>query len=121
MNTKSGLILAILLLAGSTLGSYAARTQEETLRSHTAKLSYSMGLRVGKILASQNIDIDPVLFLRGLKDGRSRQEAPLPAGEQFHEAGVTFHSAPTLEVRDARNEFPEKSIRTGELLRERGI
>lgn len=92
MNTKSGLTLAILLLAGSALGSYAARTQEAALKTHTAKLSYSMGLQVGRILAIQNIDIDAAVFLQGLRDGRSSEQAFVKEG-QLHEAAVRSEKA----------------------------
>ena len=82
---NNNLIFAIALIAASSIGGYAARVQETGPKTHTAKLSYRMGVQVGKILASQNIDIDPVVFLQGVKDGRLRLH-PLPGGGELHEA-----------------------------------
>lgn len=109
MNNKSNLIFAVLLLAASTLGGYAARTQEAGLKSHAAKLSYRMGLQVGKILASQNIDIDPVVFLRGLRDGRLRL-LPLPGGGQLHEAAMIVQDNPAERNQSERDAPQEKDL-----------
>lgn len=48
---------------------FAENNKTEKLENKKDKISYSIGVDVGKSIQKQNIDINPDLFLAGLKDG----------------------------------------------------
>jgi FKBP-type peptidyl-prolyl cis-trans isomerase FklB len=65
--------LGMALLAGAA----AAQEAAPALASPKDKLSYALGVDLGKQFRKQGVDVDPALFARGLKDALSSGQALL--------------------------------------------
>jgi FKBP-type peptidyl-prolyl cis-trans isomerase FklB len=48
-----------------------ARTTPLTLKTQKDKVSYAIGLNIGKSLRKDSVDVDPAIFVRGLRDAIS--------------------------------------------------
>lgn len=77
--------LAILLLASGC----TAEDKAPQLNSLMDKVSYSIGLNIGKDFKTQAIEVDPDLLVRGVKDALSGGE-PLLSEEQIQETIAAF-------------------------------
>jgi FKBP-type peptidyl-prolyl cis-trans isomerase FklB len=64
------MVLAVFLLAGQSL----AAEKKIDLESMQKKISYSIGMRIGRDFARQNIDIDPDILARGIRDAMTGAE-----------------------------------------------
>ena len=62
-------LLAVLILAGIT-GCQSQQEKNVKLETRQDKISYSIGLSVGKNLTRDSIAISPEAFLRGVMDAR---------------------------------------------------
>ena len=89
------LVLAVVVcVAASAAGGEAA-----ALESLKDKVSYSLGLNMGLNMKQQQLDIDPDVLLRGIKDALGGAE-PALTEEQMREAMTTFEQ----QVRAKRDE-----------------
>jgi FKBP-type peptidyl-prolyl cis-trans isomerase len=63
----------ILLIAAASLviSGCQGKVTKSDLKTQKDKVSYSIGLDIGKNMKTQSIDIDPKAFLQGIKDGMS--------------------------------------------------
>ena len=59
-----------------------AKTQPFTLKTQKDKTSYAMGMNIGTGLRKQQIDIDPAIFARGVKDSFSNGKTLLSEEEE---------------------------------------
>ncbi len=79
--------LAVLLLAsGCTAGE-----KNPELKGLKEKVSYAIGLSIGRDFQAQEIEVDPELLLRGLKDGLAGKEG-LMSEEQIQETQIAFQT-----------------------------
>ena len=76
---KLGLLAS--LSAGIICASYAQAAEKVELKDQKAKISYVIGLSVGKNFKQQTIDIDLDTFARGFKDGLSGGDPTLTEAE----------------------------------------
>ena len=61
-------------MAALLVGVFAAASGAQdapTLKSPTEKLSYALGMDVGNQFRKQSVDVDPAIFMRGLRDALS--------------------------------------------------
>jgi FKBP-type peptidyl-prolyl cis-trans isomerase FklB len=63
------IILTVILSAGLAAPLFAEDTN--VLSDEKSKVSYAIGMTIGHNFQQQGIDVDPVLFLRGLKDSQA--------------------------------------------------
>jgi len=77
------------------------------------KVSYAIGLSIGKNMKQDNVELDPDLLLRGLKDALSGAK-PLLTEAQIQEAMVAFQKEMQAKAAEARKASGEKSKKEGE-------
>lgn len=106
-------VSGILLMIGGVLIVGGRSAQNPTLESQMDKLSYSMGLQIGKNLGIQNTEINPEVFLRGLKDAQSGQK-PLLTEEQILKMAAIYQKEITAKRVEQQKELAEKNQREGE-------
>lgn len=102
-------ILTILLLA---IGCTAA-DKTPKLETLIDKVSYSIGLNIGKDFKAQNIEVNPDLLARGIKDALSDTK-PLLTDEEIQEAIGTFQKERMAEAETMAKELGEKNLKEGE-------
>jgi len=104
-----------LVVALSVAGCLAAAVagEEPQLGSLKDKVSYAIGLSIGKNMKQDNVELDPDLLLRGLKDALSGAQ-PLLSEAQIQEAMVAFQKEMQAKAAEARKTSGEKSKKEGE-------
>jgi FKBP-type peptidyl-prolyl cis-trans isomerase FklB len=70
MKQMIGAILVLLLISVDSM----AEEKEVDLTSTRDKISYSIGTRIGKDFSRQQLDIDPAILTRGIKDAMDGNE-----------------------------------------------
>jgi FKBP-type peptidyl-prolyl cis-trans isomerase FklB len=101
--------LAILFLAiGCT-----AEDKAPELKSLKDKVSYSIGLNIGKDFKTQNIEVDPDLLARGIRDALSDGK-PLLTEEQIQETIATFQQERVARQEALTKEVAEKNQKEAE-------
>lgn len=64
-----GAVLAVLLVAaGCTAGEKSGESKKVELTSGKDKVSYGIGMSMGRDFASQKIEVDPAILAQGIKD-----------------------------------------------------
>lgn len=102
-------ILTILLLA---IGCTAA-DKTPKLDTLMDKVSYSIGLNIGKDFKAQDIEVDPDLLARGIKDALSDAE-PLLTDAEIEEAIGAFQQERMAEAEAMAKELGEKNRKEGD-------
>jgi FKBP-type peptidyl-prolyl cis-trans isomerase FklB len=98
----------LLLAIGCT-----AADKTPKLESLIDKVSYSIGLNIGKDFKAQNIEINPDLLARGIKDAFSDSK-PLLTEEEIQAAVGTFQQERMAEAEAMAKELGEKNLKEGE-------
>jgi FKBP-type peptidyl-prolyl cis-trans isomerase FklB len=84
MKVKMIVILGILFLVSQV------NAQEKlTLKNQKEKVSYIIGMDIGRNLKKQSIDVDPNIIAKGMKDALSG-EKPLLTGQEIQETMLAF-------------------------------
>ncbi len=103
------------LVALSVVGGLAAAMagEEPQLESVKDKVSYAIGLSIGKNMKQDNVELDPDLLLRGLKDALAGAK-PLLTEAQIQEAMTAFQKEMQAKAAEARKASGEKAKKEGE-------
>lgn len=91
----------------------AQPTPKAPFKSQREKLSYSIGIDIGKNLKKQEIDVDPKILLKGLTDGLSGA-TPLLTEEQIKEVFATFQKEMETKRNERQLKLAEKNKAEGE-------
>lgn len=89
-----------------------ARAEEPALKDQKEKISYSIGLNIGTNLKAQNIDINPDLLARGLKDALTGTK-PLLTEEEIKDVLTAFQKEMTAKTDAARAAVGEQNKSEG--------
>jgi FKBP-type peptidyl-prolyl cis-trans isomerase FklB len=108
MKKIAGFIMACLLLGGNL---YA--DDKALLTTEKEKVSYSMGVDIGKRLKQQSIDFDPDLFAKGLKDVYGGGETLL-TDQEIKETLTTFQKTLIAKQTEMRKQQGEKNKSEGD-------
>jgi len=100
--------ISIIFLAGTV---YAA--ENIVLKNDKDKVSYSIGLDIGKNFKSQSIDIDPDILAKGIKDMLSGNK-PLMTDEEVQATMTDFRKEMTAKQTARAQEAGEKNKKEGE-------
>ncbi len=100
--------MGIVLFSGSLYAS-----DVEVLKNEKDKISYSMGVDIGKRLKQQSIDFDPDLFAKGLKDVYSGGEVLL-TDQEIKETLTAFQKTLIAKQAEARKHMGEKNKQEGD-------
>ena len=106
---KKGLIVAAVLMfmaQGLMAGEPVPKNQKD-------KLSYCIGMDLGKNLKDQSIDINPDLFMKGLKDAFSG-EKPLMTDQEVRETLTAFQKEMVAKQQEKMKTNGEKNKKEGE-------
>lgn len=103
MFKKIGLALLIVLIISAFCFAEVKKTVQPTasvtLKDQRDKVSYSIGLNLGKSLKKQEVDVDPKLLFKGISDGLSDAK-PLLTDDEIKAVFAAFQK----EMNDKRNE-----------------
>lgn len=104
-----GAVLVVLLLAGAV----AAAEKKIELQSNMDKVSYAIGMRIGRDFASQKIDVDPDILARGIKDAMAGGDVLL-TDEEAQAAMMAFQQEMTAARESEMKVVGEKNAKAGE-------
>jgi FKBP-type peptidyl-prolyl cis-trans isomerase FklB len=89
MKRKTGVFLAVAATVFLINGCSGKEQTVAKMESLQDKVSYGIGLRIGKDFKSQQVELNPDLLMKGIEDGLAGTE-PLLSDEQIRETMVAF-------------------------------
>ena len=108
------MILRLILAALFLLGAVSTGAQEApALKDQKEKLSYLIGMDIGRNFKRQSIDIDPEILGRGIKDGLSGAK-PLLSDQEAKEVLAAFEKVMRAKQEESRKVLGEKNKKEGE-------
>jgi FKBP-type peptidyl-prolyl cis-trans isomerase FklB len=105
-------VLCVLLVAVDGMAQDSA-----ILKTQRDKVSYSMGLDIGRMLKMQGVDVDLELVTRGLKDAFTGNQALL-TDEEMQEVLTNFKKEFIAKQQELAKQRGEKNKREGEIFLE---
>lgn len=93
--------------------SVAADNQATQLKDMKDKISYSIGVDVGKSIQKQKIEINPETFLAGFKDGQA-DKLSLMTEEQIRDTLMALQTQMLEKHKTAAKEMATKNLAEGE-------
>ncbi|MBM4160332.1 MAG: FKBP-type peptidyl-prolyl cis-trans isomerase [Ignavibacteria bacterium] len=103
--------LAVIIL--TLLPFVTTAQQKASLKSQRDKVSYTIGLDIGRNLKRQLIDVDLNLFMQGIKDGLTDAKALLSDNEA-QEVMMTFQKEQMAKLNENAKKLGEKNKKEGE-------
>jgi len=103
--------LAVILL--TLLPFVTTAQQKASLKSQKDKVSYAIGLDIGRNLKRQLIDVDLNLLMQGLKDGM-RDAKTLLSDKEAQEVMMTFQKEQMAKLNENARKLGEKNKKEGE-------
>lgn len=107
---KSFLIFGTMLLA---LPALAIGQQKVSLKTQKEKVSYSIGLDIGRNMKRQTLEIDIAQFTRGVQDGIGDTK-PLLTDQEIQECMTTFQKEVMARMEENSRKQGEKNKMEGE-------
>ena len=114
MKKLIGLSIVLLgLSACSKLGGGPVKAGD--LKSETDKVSYILGYSTGKSFSEQSVDVNIDIFMRGLKEGLSKDsKEPIMTEEQMREVMTSFRTTLMEKRKKESEEAGKKNQKEGE-------
>jgi len=110
---KHYFVLVLLVTLLMTAVGCTAGEKKIELKDLRDKVSYSIGMNLGRDLKEQSIDIDPELLVAGIKDMLAGKE-PLLTEEQVREAVTAFQKDLAAKQAEKAKSEGEKNLKAGE-------
>ena len=89
--------------------------QKSDLKTQKEKVSYSIGLNMGKNLAKKSIDIEPRLLAEGIRDGMTKSESDfLLTKDEIRDAMLAFQKEMIQKQQAEKQALAEKNMAEGE-------
>ena len=104
-----GLCVIILFLA-SQIGAQ----ETPSLKDQKDKVSYSIGMEIGKNLKRQSLDLNPDILLKGIKDAFSGEKA-LMTDQEIVETMTAFQKEMMAKQQEAAKKLGERNKKEGEV------
>jgi FKBP-type peptidyl-prolyl cis-trans isomerase FklB len=104
-------LLAMMVIV--LFASPAKAEENPALKSQKDKISYIIGMDLGRNFKKQAIDIDPDILERGIKDGLAGQKALL-SEQEVRETLAAFQREMTAKQAELAQKMGEKNRREGE-------
>ena len=101
-------VLGIALLASQVNGE-----ENLVLKNQKDKISYIIGMEIGKNFKDQSIDVDPDILLKGIKDGFSGGK-DLLTEQEINEMTLTFQKEVMAKREEIAKKLGEKNKKEGE-------
>jgi len=93
--------------------SQVAAQETPALKDQKDKVSYSIGMEIGKNLKRQSLDLNTDLFLKGIKDAFSGEKA-LMTDEEIAQTMTAFQKEMLAKQQEAAKKLGEKNKQEGE-------
>jgi FKBP-type peptidyl-prolyl cis-trans isomerase FklB len=106
---KAPIVIGIALLMPALLGAQG----KETLKTQKGKVSYSIGLDIGRNMKKQSVEVDLDLLVRGLKDGLAEAKPALTDAE-MQQCMTTFQKEMVAKMSENSKKLGEKNKKEGE-------
>lgn len=97
-------ILVVPLLAGA---------QDASLKTHKDKVSYLLGAQIGNDFKTQQMDVDPDIFSRGLKDVLAGKKPPL-SEQEIRDTMMAFQKEIQAKVAVQTQKLAEQNKKEGD-------
>ncbi|MGE5457828.1 MAG: FKBP-type peptidyl-prolyl cis-trans isomerase N-terminal domain-containing protein, partial [Methanococcaceae archaeon] len=108
-------IIAVLVFfsAGLAFGQQG-EIKKSDLKGPKEKVSYSIGLDIGKNLKKQSIEVDPQVLIQGIKDGINRDSLYLLTESEIQETMMAFQKELYAKQTEKAKMIGEKNKKEGE-------
>ncbi len=106
---KLRMVAALVVFGSLFLASQPGAQEAPTLKTQKEKLSYIVGMDMGKNLKNQSVDIDPNILAKGIKDGLSGSKSLL-TDQEIRETMAAFQK----EMVAKQKVLGEKNKKEGE-------
>ena len=103
-----GLGIVTLLLAGQI-----GAQEPPSLKDQKDKVSYSIGMEIGKNMKKQSVDVNPEFLVKGIKDAFSDSK-PLMTDEEMKEALTAFQKEMMAKQMELVKQLGEENQKAGE-------
>ncbi len=104
-------LMAICALVGGVASALGGEAPE--LKTLEAKISYCLGLNIGKSMKQQQVELDLDILMRGLKDGASGAQ-PALTEEQIREAMTAFQQQMRGKAEEHAKTLGDKNKQEGD-------
>ena len=102
----------VFVIAFFFISSLQAGQNPVALENPKQKISYGIGLDIGRDIAAQSLDLDHDILLRGISDGLSDKKPLLPEKE-IEEVRENFLKERKAFLEKERQELAEKNLKAG--------
>ena len=106
--------IAVVIVGMLALGSWGHAQEPKELKDKKEKLSYVIGVDIGKALQKQGVPIDPEIVAKGLKDGMSGGKL-LMSDQEIQETMMAFQKEMRAKQEEANKQIGEKNKKEGEI------
>jgi FKBP-type peptidyl-prolyl cis-trans isomerase len=104
----------VIILFGVLFLAHPVQAQDqEVLKSKKDKMSYSMGVDIGRTLKSQDLDVDPEILAKGLKDALTERKL-LMNDQEMTDTLTTFKEEFLAKKREETKKMGEQNKKEGE-------
>lgn len=111
------LSVIVALLSFSLVSCQTGVTSKEDLKTQKDKVSYSIGLDIGKNMKANSVDIDAEILLKGIKDGLEEKEGLLTE-EEIAQVMQDFQQDLMAKQAAKQKEEGDKNLKEGEVFLE---
>jgi FKBP-type peptidyl-prolyl cis-trans isomerase FklB len=101
------IVVSLGILAGQVCA------QDMVLKTQKDKVSYSIGMDIGTTLKKQELDVDPAILARGIRDSMSGQK-PLMTDQEMRDTIAAFQKEMMAKQQEQTKQMGEKNKKQGE-------
>ena len=105
--------LIVVALVLSIFSSMVIAQKKETPKTKKEKISYSIGVNIGKNMKTQGIDLDQGLLTQGIKDGLNNSKTAM-SDKDMEAAMTTFQQEMMGKMQAKQKVVGEKNVKEGE-------
>jgi FKBP-type peptidyl-prolyl cis-trans isomerase FklB len=105
--------ITVVMIGILAFGSWGQAQESKELKDQKEKLSYVIGVDIGKALQKQGVVIDPDLVAKGIKDGTSGGKL-LMSDQEIQETMMAFQKEMRAKQEEANKQLGEKNKKEGE-------
>lgn len=105
--------IAVVIVGILALESWGQAQEPKELKDQKEKLSYVIGVDIGKALQKQGVPIDPEIVARGVKDGVADGKL-LMSDQEIQETMMAFQKEMRAKQEEANKQIGEKNKKEGE-------
>lgn len=105
--------ITVVMIGILAFGSWGQAQESKELKDQKEKLSYVIGVDIGKALQKQGVPIDPEIVSKGIKDGVSGGKL-LMSDQEIQETMMAFQKEMRAKQEEANKQLGEMNKKEGE-------